>query len=81
VFDPEFCEKRCPICTRARNGNRFAKFLQRMEMLVTFGGCPWGRARQSKYGVKPNEPLPSWKRQRSRQRSRYARTAKKQKDG
>jgi hypothetical protein len=21
-------------------------------------GCPWGRARQKKYGVKPSEPLP-----------------------
>jgi hypothetical protein len=27
-------------------------------MLVTFGGCPHGRARQKKYGVRPNEPLP-----------------------
>jgi hypothetical protein len=24
TFDPEFCEKRCPICTRARKGNRDA---------------------------------------------------------
>jgi len=74
MLDPEFCEKRCPICTRAREGNRFAKFLQFIEMLITFGGCPWGRARQRKYGVKPNEPLPY----RRRQRSRHASSVKKQ---
>ena len=56
--DPKFCEKKCPICTRARQGNRFAQFLQTVEMFVTFGGCPHGRARQRKYGVRPNEPLP-----------------------
>jgi ribosome modulation factor len=27
-------------------------------MVVTFGGCPWGRARQRKYGVRPNQRLP-----------------------
>jgi hypothetical protein len=59
TFDPEFCEKRCPICTRARKGNRVAQFFQAIEMLVTFGGCPWGRARQRKHGVKPGEPIPS----------------------
>ena len=58
IFDPEYCESRCPICTRARRGNRIAKMFQSVEMLVTFGGCPWGRARQKKYGVRPNEPLP-----------------------
>jgi hypothetical protein len=58
IFDPDFCEHRCPVCTRARKGNRFAWFLQRIETLVTFGGCPWGRARRRKYGVKPSEPLP-----------------------
>ena len=52
-FDPDFCESQCPVCTRARKRNRFARFLQRIETLVTFGGCPWGRARQHKYGVKP----------------------------
>jgi len=57
-FDPDFCEYHCPICTRARRGNPVAKFLQRIEMVVTFGGCPWGRARQKKYGVKPTESLP-----------------------
>ena len=58
LFDPDFCEHRCPVCTRARKGNRFARFLQAIETLITFGGCPWGRARQKKYGVKPSEPLP-----------------------
>jgi hypothetical protein len=58
-FDPDFCEKKCPICTRARKGNGFAKSLQDIEMAVTFGGCPWGRARQRKYGVRPDEPLPA----------------------
>jgi hypothetical protein len=56
--DPDYCEKKCPICTRARGGNRLAKFIQAIELLVTFGGCPHGRARQQKYGVRPNEPLP-----------------------
>ena len=57
LFDPEFCESRCPICTRARKGNRIAKFLQSIEMLLTLGGCPWGRARRRKYGVRPDEPV------------------------
>jgi hypothetical protein len=57
-FDPDFCERRCPICTRARKGQRWAQFLQKVEMFVTCGGCPWGRARQEKYGVPPNEPAP-----------------------
>jgi hypothetical protein len=58
VFDPEFCEKRCPVCTRARQGSRPARFLQNIEMILTFGGCPWGRARQQKYGVRPDQNLP-----------------------
>jgi len=58
MFDPEFCENRCPICTRARKGHRLARFLQAVELLVTFGVCPWGRARRRKYGVRPSEPLP-----------------------
>jgi hypothetical protein len=57
VFNPEFCERRCPICTRARNGNRIARVLQAIEIVVTFGGCPFGRARWKKYGVRPHEPL------------------------
>jgi hypothetical protein len=57
LFDPEFCEQRCPVCTRARRGVRWAKWLQTIETLLTFGGCPWGRARQKKYGVRPDESL------------------------
>jgi hypothetical protein len=57
LFDPDFCESRCPICTRARRGSRIAKILQSLELLVTFGGCPWGRARRRKYGVRPDEPI------------------------
>jgi hypothetical protein len=34
------------------------QFLQAIETDVTFGGCPWGLARQMKYGEKPNESLP-----------------------
>lgn len=48
MFDPGFCEKRRPVCTRARKGNRLARLLQSVETLVTFGGCSWGRARQQK---------------------------------
>ncbi len=59
IFDPDFCEHRCPVCTRARRGSRWAKFLHVIETLITFGGRPWGRARQKKYGVKPSEPLPA----------------------
>jgi hypothetical protein len=59
LFDPDFCENRCPVCTNARKGNRLAKILQRIERVVTFGGCPWGRARQRKYGVPPDEPMPA----------------------
>ena len=55
-FSPEFCEKHCPICTRARKGHKLAKALQKVELVVTFGGCPWGRARQKKHGVRPDEP-------------------------
>ncbi len=57
LFDSEFCEKRCPVCTRARRGVRWAKWLQTVEMVLTFGACPWGRARQKKYGVRPDESL------------------------
>ena len=55
-MDAEFCESRCPVCTRARRGNRLAKLLQKLEMALTGGGCPAGRARQQKYGVRPDEP-------------------------
>ena len=56
--NPDFCEKKCPICTKARQGNRLARFLQEVEMLVTFGGCPHGRARQQNTGSGLTEPLP-----------------------
>jgi len=55
--DPDYCELGCPICRSAREGNRLAVFIQRIQMALTFGGCWWGRARQRKYGVKPNESL------------------------
>jgi hypothetical protein len=59
MFDSEFCEKRCPICTRARRGSRIAKILQSVELLLTGGGCPWGRARARRYGVRPDQPVPA----------------------
>jgi hypothetical protein len=55
LTDAEFCESHCPVCTRARKGHIIAAFLQKLEMTLTGGGCPAGRARQRKYGVKPNE--------------------------
>ncbi len=58
MFDPDYCERSCPICTRARQGHRLARALQTLELWLTFGGCPWGRARQRKYGVRPDEPIP-----------------------
>ncbi|MDP6356131.1 MAG: hypothetical protein QF473_13565 [Planctomycetota bacterium] len=56
--DPEYCESGCPVCRSARKGNPLAKALQAIEMKVTRGGCPWGKAREKKYGVKPDEPIP-----------------------
>ncbi len=56
LTDAEFCESRCPVCTNARKGNKIAVFLQKIEMALTGGGCPAGRARLKKYGVRPNEP-------------------------
>ena len=56
--DPDYCEYGCLICTKARKGNRLARFLQRIEMAVISGGCWWGRAREKEYGVKPSEPIP-----------------------
>jgi hypothetical protein len=54
-FSPEFCESRCPVCTRARRGHRLARMLQKIEMALTGGACPWGRARQKAYGVRPDQ--------------------------
>ena len=56
--DPDFCELHCPVCTNARKGHGLARILQKLEMLVTFGGCPSGRARRKKYGVAPDEVIP-----------------------
>ena len=53
--DPDYCEYGCPICRSARRGNRLARAIQKLELLVTGGGCSWGRARQGKYGVTPDE--------------------------
>ncbi|MCH5377307.1 MAG: hypothetical protein JJ992_25370 [Planctomycetes bacterium] len=58
-FSPEFCERSCPICVRARRGIRWAWWLQRLERIATLGGCPWGRARQRKYGVPPHQEIPA----------------------
>jgi hypothetical protein len=55
-LDADFCEERCPVCTRARAGAGWAKVLQRIEMRLTGGGCPAGRDRQKKYGVPPDQP-------------------------
>jgi len=56
--DHGFCESRCPVCTNARKGHRLARILQKIELAVTFGGCPAGRARRRKFGVRPDEPIP-----------------------
>ena len=36
-FDSDFCESCRSVYNRARKGNRFARFLQAIEMLVTLG--------------------------------------------
>ena len=46
LSDPEYCEFGCPICTKARSGNKLARFLQFIEMKLTIGGCWWGKARE-----------------------------------
>ena len=76
MSDPDFCEHRCPICIRARRGSRWANLLQAIEMFVTFGGCPWGRARQRKYGVKPDEPVPQQGRLTSRDENNRSRVSR-----
>ena len=57
--DADYCEVGCPICVSARKGNKVTRFLQSIELAVTFGGCWWGRARKRKYGVNPYQPAPS----------------------
>lgn len=56
--DPDYCEYGCPICTRARKGIPWAVAVQKAELALTFGGCPWGRARRPKYGVTPDQAAP-----------------------
>ena len=47
MFDPDYCEKRCPVCTRARNGisHRRGKLMNRtlnvFARLVAHVGCLW----------------------------------------
>ena len=57
--DPDYCEHGCPVCSGARRGNRIARMLQKIELGITGGGCPWGKARKEKYGVAPNEHAPT----------------------
>ena len=54
----EFCERQCPVCTRARRGNKLARLIQKIELAVTRGGCPAGKARRARYGVPPDEVVP-----------------------
>lgn len=59
---PVFCEKYCIICKRARNGNKFFKALQNIELKITGkNGCPWGKARTAYYGVTPDKQIPKFK--------------------
>jgi len=55
--DPEYSKYGCPVCTRARNGIPWAVAGQKAEMALTLGSCFWGRARQRKYGVGPDQPI------------------------
>ena len=59
LTDPDFCESHCPVCTNARKGHWLARIVQKIEMAVTLGGCPSGKARRRKYGVRPDEAIPS----------------------
>ena len=34
------------------------EFWEKLIIGMAIWDCPWGRARQKKYGVKPNQPLP-----------------------
>ena len=56
--DHGFCESRCPVCTNARKGHWLARIIQKIELAVTFGGCPAGRARRKRFGVGPAEAIP-----------------------
>jgi hypothetical protein len=37
----------------------WAVVVQKAELVLTLGGCPWGRARRRKYGVSPDQTLPN----------------------
>lgn len=56
--DPMFCEERCPVCVNGREGKKFARALQNLEMKLTHGGCPNGRAREEMFGYPPTEKIP-----------------------
>jgi hypothetical protein len=51
--DPDCYEGKCPICTRARDSNRLPQFVQAIEMLVTFGGCPQGAGQTTEVWCSP----------------------------
>jgi hypothetical protein len=76
LTDTDFCESKCPVCTNARKGNKLAQWLQKLEMLVTGGGCPAGRARRRQYGVRPDEPIEAAKREEANCRAQTANTIK-----
>jgi hypothetical protein len=65
VFDPDFSELRCPIRTRARSGDKLARFMPGIETVVTFGGCPWGRAGRQVLDARCDDPSLAWQRDRS----------------
>jgi len=44
-----------PDLHQGEGGQSPCPLVQAVEMFVTFGGCPHGRARQRKHGVRPNE--------------------------
>jgi hypothetical protein len=48
LSDPDFCESRCPVCTKARAGNRFPEATNAMhcwncrkEIPAGAGSCPY----------------------------------------
>lgn len=57
--DADYCEYGCPVCTGARRGSQVYRILLTLETILTFGGCPFCRARTRKYGVKPGEAVTS----------------------
>ena len=57
LFSPEFCEKTCPVCTRAARQRVCARRSENRNG-PDFRRLPLGRGAQRKYGVPPTEPLP-----------------------